>query len=340
MRISSSASSSASGIASSGEIGAQRGAEVLVFVEAVHGRWRIRCRARSAGREAGRPAPASPAWTAGGSPWLSIMASTRIGVGPHPVQHPRPRPDAGREGHRGLRDHQPLGLPGLAVPAVLVRPSRPGPRRPGPGRPGQGLRSRSDISASCQCGMVIEPTAPCVNDSRQLPYLGSLQPQNAKNRSRRPSREIAASSEMTLAHRVPGRDPMHQMNPDPSCPANPSADPGPGPPRTSSSRAPRRAGRPPSGASLAQPLQVAVQLDGRHGGLEPERDGSRAARGSARTSACPGIPGQLERAVPHPCHVPLGDVPDGPEHQREPGVRQILYGRAVVHPLPGILRQH
>ena len=54
----------------------------------------------------------------------------------------------------------------------------------------------------------------------------------------------------------------------------------------------------------------------------------------------PVLPGELERPVAHPRHVPLGDIPDGPEHQREPGVRQILHCGPVVHPLPGVLRQH
>ena len=49
--------------------------------------------------------------------------------------------------------------------------------------------------------------------------------------------------------------------------------------------------------------------------------------------------GQAERAVPHPAHVAFGDGAEGPENQGEPGVGQILHGRAVVDPLARVRGQ-
>ena len=96
----------------------------------------------------------------------------------------------------------------------------------------------------------------------------------------------------------------------------------------------------PAGTALAQALQVTVEFGGPDGRLEPERD--RQARlpvGAAAHRRVAVGGGQLQGPVPHAGQVPFGDVAQGPEHQGEPGVGQVLHGGAVVDPLPGLVGQ-
>ena len=188
--------------------------------------------------------------------------------------------------------------------------------------------------------MVIEPTVPGVNDSCSSPISGRCSwytslpifPTVA---------EIAASSQMNSA--TPSRAVIHGTSGTP----RPSR-PGERVQQVERAVAPElhRAQRAaeldhlPAAPALPQPLQVPVELRGPDRGLEPERDrqaglpvGAAAHRGVAV------LGGEFQRAVPHPGHVPFGDVAEGPEDQREPGVGQVLHGRAVVDPLPRVLGQ-
>ena len=96
----------------------------------------------------------------------------------------------------------------------------------------------------------------------------------------------------------------------------------------------------PAGPALPQPGQVPVKFGGPHRRLEAEGDRQAGLPvGPAAHGGVTVLRGEDERAVPHPGHIPFGEVADRPEGQREPGVGKVLHGRAVIHPLPRLDRQ-